>query len=251
MLLRTDGNGVLAIAQPSHAWISGQLARAWGNERFPAPDPWEEVCLAAEQHDIGWAEWDREPARDPQTGLPYGFIEMPVPTHIELWTAGPRKLIAQSRYAALLVSMHGLRLYRRRDLDQLSEADAARVRAYLDGERRFQGRLMASLRPEKASVAQNSQLIWTWDFISLALCLDWAPRSIRDVPTNDEPVDLELRAVEAPGRLGLDPWPFGRERLVVRCEGRRLEGPYETDNALRDALAAAPWETLEFELVPG
>src|SRR5690348_7524279 len=53
MLFRADGEDAIAIAQPSHAWLSGQLARAWGNERFAAPAPYEEVCLGAEQHDIG------------------------------------------------------------------------------------------------------------------------------------------------------------------------------------------------------
>jgi hypothetical protein len=43
VLLRDGDGDVLAIGQQSHAWISGQLARAWGNDRFPVPEPWEEV----------------------------------------------------------------------------------------------------------------------------------------------------------------------------------------------------------------
>ena len=34
VLVRRDG---LVIGQPAHAWVSGQLARAWGNDAFPAP----------------------------------------------------------------------------------------------------------------------------------------------------------------------------------------------------------------------
>ena len=60
MVLREDGDGVLCIGQPAHAWVSGQLARAWGNERFGAFAPREEVCLAAAQHDLGMAAWDAE-----------------------------------------------------------------------------------------------------------------------------------------------------------------------------------------------
>ena len=119
MLLRNDRGGVLAIGQTSHAWISGQLARAWGNARFPAPEPRDEVCLAAEQHDIGMAQWDLEPTGNPNTGLPYSFMEMPLTEHLGLWSAAPRRLLTQSRYAALLVSMHGARLYARRDQDAL------------------------------------------------------------------------------------------------------------------------------------
>ena len=54
MLVRPDGDSVLCIGQASHAWISGQMARAWA-EPFERHD---EVCLAAEQHDVGMAEWD-------------------------------------------------------------------------------------------------------------------------------------------------------------------------------------------------
>jgi hypothetical protein len=251
MLLRTESGGALAIGQPSHAWLSGQLARAWGNDRFPAPEPWEEVCLAAEQHDVGWAEWDLEPSLDPQTGLPYGFMELPLEVHIALWRDGPRKLLAQSRYAALLASMHGHRLYRRRDLEQLSDREADLIREYLAGEEALQQQLVDSLRADPAALARNSQLIWIWDFISLVLCLDSAPRAVRDVPTYDAPVDLELARSDEPRRLSLDPWPFAQDGVSVRCEGWRLTGPYESDGALRGALATAACETIEFELRAG
>jgi hypothetical protein len=42
MLVRGDG---LVIGQPAHAWVSGQLARAWAGP----VEPWEEVCLAASE----------------------------------------------------------------------------------------------------------------------------------------------------------------------------------------------------------
>ena len=53
MLFREDPDGVIAIPQPSHAWLSGQMVRAWGNEVFARPAPYEDVCLGAEQHDVG------------------------------------------------------------------------------------------------------------------------------------------------------------------------------------------------------
>src|ERR1700683_1776724 len=98
MLLREQGDAVIAIGQASHAWISGQLARAWGNERFPAPEPREEGGLGGAQHDIGMAEWDLRPTLNRDTGLPHSFIELPVATHIGLWAAAPNKLLSQSRY---------------------------------------------------------------------------------------------------------------------------------------------------------
>ena len=83
MLLRElDEEAVVAIGQAAHAWVSGQIARAWGNARFGAVEPYEEVCLGAEQHDIGMALWDTEPTLNRATGRPHSFIEMPLPLHL-------------------------------------------------------------------------------------------------------------------------------------------------------------------------
>ena len=235
---------MLAIGQPSHSWVSGQLARAWGNQRFGAVEPFEEVCLAAEQHDLGMGPWDAEPELNAETGLPYGFTEMPVTRHVEQWTDGPRRLVVQSRYAALLASMHGARLQRRRDLASLSDADAAAVSAYLAEQHEFQERLIGSLHPDPGRLERNHQLLWIWDYLSLALCLDWAPTTARDVPSAGDPAELELNAGGA-----LSPWPFRDGAVTVRCEGRRLSGPYAGEEEMRADLAAAPWETLEFKLV--
>jgi hypothetical protein len=255
MLLRRDSRGVLAIGQQSHAWICGQLARAWGNESFGAFEPYEEVCLGAEQHDIGMAAWDLAPSRNPSTGLPYSFVEMPLDLHIELWTAGPRLIVSQSRYAAVLASIHGSRLYEMRDLHSTPEPDAGKIRAFLRQGREFQDGLLRSLFGDteagRTAVARNSQLIWTWDFISLAVCLDWAPCTPTEVPTVDAAVSIAITA-SGPARLTFDPWPFAAAGpVLLRCEGRRLSAAgYDTDDELATAFAGAPWETAEFELVP-
>jgi hypothetical protein len=248
MLLREDDAGALAIGQPSHAWISGQLARSWGNQRFGSLDPFEQVCLAAEQHDVGWAKRDLEPILNPDTGLPQSFMEVPVEDHLPLFTDGPRALVSQSRYAALLVSLHGWRLYERRDLAKLPTDEADAIRRFLSEQRAFQAALSASLRADEEQVERNSLLIWTWDYLSLALCLKWAPATAKGAPTANGKVDLELTCDEARGVHYVEPWPFATPALTVRCEGRRLDGRFESEAALRDAFANAPWETLELRL---
>src|SRR5581483_6989650 len=243
MVLRHDDRGVLAIGQASHAWLSGQLARAWGNDRFPALEPHEEVCLAAEQHDVGMAAWDLAPTRNPDTGLPLGCTEMPIGTHMQLWRAGPERLITQSRYAALLVAMHGRRLYEMRDRTRMAPDEADQVRAFLSDSRTFEKTLRQSLAVSEHQIQRNSDLIWTWDFLSLALCLDWAPCTAKAVPTANGPEDLRLNADGS-----LNPWPFKAEALTVRAEGRRLSERYATDEELAAALTNARWETVAFEL---
>ena len=256
MLLRADDRGVLAIGQPSHSWLSGQLTRAWGNDRFAAPDPFEEVCLAAEQHDVGWRARDLEPSYNPETGLPRGFMEMPLDVHLELWTRGPHELLSQSRYAALLASMHGWRLYERRDLQALPIEKAEAVSNFLAGQRRFQAELLARLRADPSTapaaaedlVHQNSLLVWTVDYLSLALCLDWAPVTAKGAPAKDGAVDLELTNGGRPGVLQLDPWPFAEPSVHVHCEGRRLNGRFDDERQMRQAFEEAPWETLALRL---
>jgi hypothetical protein len=246
VLLRDRDGARFAIGQTSHAWISGQLARAWGNGQFPAPEPFEEVCLAAEQHDIGWAGWDVRPALNPDTGLPYTFMELPLSEHIKLWSGAPARLLAQSRYAALLVSMHGTTLQTRRDLDKLESADRAMVERYLMKQRELQDELIALLAANRDELDRNRRLIWAWDGISLALCLGWQTL-MNDVPGASGSVDLSLEMTGA-DRFALRPWPFAADRLDVRCEGRELAGTFDDEQAMREALDRAPSTPLSFTL---
>jgi hypothetical protein len=225
MLLLADG---VCVGQPAHAWISGQMARAWARDPV---EPWEDVCLAAEQHDVGMAEWDAAPELNTETGRPYSFMEMPLATHLRLWSASPARVIAQSRYAALLVSMHGTALYEMRDLSKLDAAEAGAVQSYLAAQRGVQQRLAAGLDPDQ--VARNQRLIWLWDFLSLGLLLGWEGRSLDGVTLREGTIE---------------PWPFTRDEVTLRTDGRRLDGSFEDETEMRAALEAAPWVELRFEL---
>jgi hypothetical protein len=241
VLLRPDGDDAIAVTQPAHAWVSGQLARAWGNARFGAVEPWEEVCLGAEQHDVGMTDWELAPTLNPATGLPHSFMEMDLHIHLALWSSAADRVRPQSRYAALLVSLHGSALYERRDVSRLDSDAADRVRAFLAGQRELQERL----RPPEATdadIARNRRLVWTWDSLSLGLLLDWAPFELRAVPTAEEPVDVAVTEET------LDPWPFAAEEVTVRAEARRLAGRYDDEAAMRSALAHSPVIALERKL---
>lgn len=227
MLLRPDGDGVICIGQPAHAWLSGQMAARWA----PRPEPFEEVVLAATQHDAGMADWDAAPELNPDTGLPQSFMEMELDTHVALWTHAPHRVLPQSSYAALLVSMHGTALYEMRNLDRMSREDAAKVRAYLTEQRALQSSLAVGL--DREQLARNQQLLWTWDFLSLALCLRWDGRSVNGTTYTG---------------TSFEPWPFEDESVTLRTEGRRLAGRYEDAEGMRAALEDAPWVALEFRL---
>jgi hypothetical protein len=262
VLVRRDG---LIIGQPAHAWVSGQLARAWGNAAFPAPSPREPVCLAAEQHDVGWADADLAPALG-SDGRPLSFMRQPRPVHVAIWRGAARRLLAQSRHAALLVSLHGTSLYERVDADAAPPEVAAAIRDYMAGERVLQSALAAGL--DAGEIDRGRRLILALDRLSLALChgdattLEDVPATagaaaIRAEPAGEAPApagardDRAVPAGVAAARFAVDPWPFAAASVVVGCEARRLEGSFSDEAALHAALAAAPWVPLRWALSPG
>ncbi|HEU4974449.1 MAG TPA: DUF3891 family protein [Baekduia sp.] len=250
MLLRPDGDdAVIAVGQAAHAWVSGQLARAWGGGRFPPPSPREEVCLGAEQHDVGMALWDLEPALDPETGLPAPFYRMDRRTHLTLWEQAPRRLLTQSRYAALLVSLHGTGLYERFPPRTDDPEILAAVDAYLAGQRGLQTRLAAELGAPEDELRRNQALLAAWDDLSLAVCQAALPRTVPDVPSAGGPVAVTAAADGDRGVI-VDPWPFAADQVEVRFEGRRLAGRFADARALRDALERAEHVALRLELHP-
>jgi hypothetical protein len=207
LLAPRGDDAVLCIGQASHAWLSGQLARAWRDVTRR-----EEVCLAAEQHDVGWAIWDLRPTLNPETGWPHSFLEIDFATRLRLWREAPWKLASQSAYAALLTSLHGTRLL----------AEDPRAEAYRAEQADLQRRWATAADADEAELAHHRDLLETWDNLSLALCLGW---------------DHDLA-----------PWPFAADAVEVGCEGRLLEGRYEDERALHDALRAAPLRPLRFTL---
>ena len=238
MVLRElSGDAVLCITQPAHAGLSGELARVWGNGLFAEPRPRNEIAAAAAQHDLGMAEWDAEPELDPQTGWPMSFLEMPLETHLRLWSAAPRLALMQSRWTALLVSMHGAYLYSGR-------ADRPGVQDFLDRQRQIQAELRASLEVSEADATRNQRLLVAWDWMSLALCRDDLPATVEAERA------IQLRAA-GPGRVTVSPWPFGVDEVAAHVDARRLDRRFEDEAAMRDALATAHWERIELRLTPG
>ncbi|WP_207483977.1 DUF3891 family protein [Arenibaculum pallidiluteum] len=262
MLFRRDGDGVIAIPQPSHAWLSGQMLRAWGNGTFPAPAPREETCLGAELHDIGWLGWEASPTLNPGTGLPHAFQELGPERHIAIWGEGVGRALAFGRYPALLVSLHADTIYGAYfDFEKAAPEDAALVRRFLDGQHRFQRdciaalagnpRYAAELTPE--ALERNRLLIAAVDRMSLVIC--WGIRGearIPDVPCDSgRREELRIRSPRGePAELTVDPWPFAAGRVELVCEGRRLRGRFEDEAAMRAALEQAAPLSLAATLVP-
>ncbi len=261
MLYREDMRGRIAITQPTHAWLSGQLARAWGNELFADVTPWEEVCLGAEQHDVGHTAWEQAPTLNPQTGLPYSFLEMPKPLHVSIWSSAARLVLPQGRYPALLVSLHGTGLYERYyDASKETPENNRVVQCYLAQEDTFQQALLANLRADayyapyatEEMVTRNRRLVGVWDGFSLAICAGRQQiESLQHVPTATGTTTLTVTVRNGdPTQLIVTPWPFRRQQVTLTYEGRILPETFSDEATMRDALQRVAWITLQTTLSP-
>jgi hypothetical protein len=251
MLIRPDSDDVLLITQPAHAWVSGQLARAWGDAAGPGFEPCEEVCLAAEQHDIGWLTWETSPTLNQETGLPHSFRQLPRKSHLQIWGRARRYAMIFGRYPALLVSMHGTGLFERFGPGpDAPQSEQRMVETFLSREKAAQERLIASLvvDPRYAELVQpavlgkNRDLISLWDGISLMVCSGIGQDGV-------SMGDYTLVSGDNEFEISVDPWPFREETVSVFAEARRLTGRFERQPGMQAAINKADQLVLEFSLI--
>jgi hypothetical protein len=249
---------LLLISQPAHAWVSGQLARHWGNDGFPTPS--EEVCLAAEQHDNGFLQWERSPTLNPETGLPYSFLEMPTKDHLGLWSQGIAQMLRYGRYPALLVSMHFTPLALKM-MQERTGKDIEALRVWLDEQETFQHTLVTSLandffygsRVAEERIGPDRDLVSLLDWMSLQLCLNFREeRLLQQMPAGSRPGAITITASSSEEHTArVEPWPFRTPTVEVVCEGRRLLTQFKDEELMREAVRGAAPVTLTMKLVTG
>ncbi|UCG26086.1 MAG: DUF3891 family protein [Chloroflexota bacterium] len=252
MIVRREGRGYLLISQPAHAWLAGELAAAWGNERFARPSPPEAVVMATRLHDIGWLAWDGAP-RLGEDGRPVNFLDTTLSETIPLWKRAVEQVSLLDPYAALLVSKHASTIYRRR-LQRGADPPEQRaaVAAQLADHAAIQAamsRQLASHRVYGPAVEPNRlNATYRWlracDLLSLALCTDDIPAAgMIDAVVGIEPVKQVQVRYERPQpfELRLDPTPFAGP-LELEIQTRRLtESTYPSQAAYLAAVEQAPW----------
>lgn len=238
MLFREDAEGLIAVSQPTHAWISGQLIRA-----LPGPLS-EALYLTAEQHDIAWLDWEIEPTFDAAAGRPHLFRDVGVHLHAPMWLKGvERALAAYGPHVALLVSRHGGVIYRRFWMrHQHEERDKVAAQVYLETQAPREAQWAQTLGLTGVDLEFQSDMIAFVDTLSLALCGELKPPLELPLPVHGgAPRTLNLHA--RPGaayEFTLTPWPFVKESLVLEGEARRLLRSYASETAFRLDFATAP-----------
>lgn len=253
MIYRSWDEGWLAITQPAHAWLAGELAARWGNRDFSTPSPRQAVELATRLHDLGWAAWDRAPRLD-ESGHPVNFIGIPFEETVPIWRTAVAQILTLDPMAALLVSRHASTIYR---LRLARGADPAGARPRVEGElarlRQEQEALRARLSTHPTyhlfTDPEAVERVYRWlrvcDLVSLVLCSDVLPAEgeIEDVPraAGERPATLRYRLLED-FVLQLDPTPFGESSLELAIQARYLDRRTFPDQAtFHTALAKAAW----------
>jgi hypothetical protein len=235
MLFREQSSGTLAISQLTHAWLSGQILRYWDT------DLEEPLLLAAEQHDIGWMDWETAPTFDPQTGRPHLFRNVGASVHAPMWGLGVRRALdAWGAHVALLISRHGGVIYRRyTDRHNVAAADAVAADQFLKTQGPIEASWARMLGLEERTLRNETALVALADALSLAVCGDLKVPMEFEGPARDDGMRT-VRLTERPGQpfdFSLSPWPFRVDVITLEGEGR----PIPKDGRFPDEAAMRAW----------
>jgi hypothetical protein len=259
----------LAIMMHEHMALAGQFARAFGNERFEPLEPRDLVVYIVSHHDEGWAEFDRDPATDENTGLPYNLNETPA-AYITVTSRGsPDFNHRHHPYCGLLSSMHSWGLYNGRYgisnlvlINRFPPRDKPLVDAMLAAELERQSRLKAEIAKDPQAAAwlderhvfQNYKQLQFCDMLALYFNrihpAERGEQTFEHVPLNArEDASVTVRPRE-PGVYELSPYPFAATGAEFAFAGRPVEPRlHETNGGWPAVLRATPTQWERFRLV--
>lgn len=266
MILVEQLDHVLVIRQTDHAVLAGFLAREWGNPAFARPQLFDSFCLAAREHDNGWAEWEINPKLDPKTRMPYTFMSIPTEEHVEIYRRGIERIIKVDPYAGLLVSMHCAGLYDRAratlpgfSAKYIKSGESRMVSEFLDQLKLRQMRIKSDMRTnpamvgllEEASLERRARLLEVLDRLSLYFCLGTQEDTTMEgipVSDGDGEVDCEIRR-EGNDVVSIRPWPFRRDELAISILARRVpKRIYNDAGDFQNALSGAAYFAIPFSV---
>ena len=271
MIIQTApaGRPRLAIMMHEHTALSGQFARAFGNDAFEPITPLDEVVYIIAHHDEGWAQLDRNPETDPKTDLPWNLVDTPARLIVPTSKGSPDFNERHHPYSGLLSSMHSWGLYNGRYglskqvlIDGIPAQDRPIADKMLEGELQRQDRLKSAIRqkPAEASWIEKDHLFQNYKHLqfcdTLALYFNRTHKEARgELAFESVPADAKRDAtIKIRPRGGdtyeLSPFPFVRSGAEFAFAGRHISpGDHKTAGGWPAVLRNAPtvWES--FKLV--
>lgn len=242
-----DARIILAL-QIDHSRVAGHFAAHWGNRGFDRPQPYSSMVLAAQEHDIGWWEWEMKPAMLNDKGFPLdyhdGSLKYLGQLRLDFYKNSVDRVLTRDPYAAMLMAMHGVALmnagYGKYAYPPDRTSDP-RVKAYVDDQEHLRLKLLGQLRESEAFKQHCSEeQIWTnyeymevFDQLAQYVCnrypLNSKARKLGpsdtlndvDVPTRagKPAVKIKVDAV-GPNQAVLHPYPFDIDPLPISFSAR-------------------------------
>lgn len=230
-----------------HLDLCEQFVRAFGNDEFERPEPFDEVVYTVGHHDRGWDDIDAHPILHPASGFPCGIGTGPVPGGFVTTRQSPDFNQARHAYCGLLASMHSWGLYRDRygftefhppgggTSIPIPPPHKDKIEALLEAEIDRQKRLTAELSadPGTAGWVEEKPLMRNYKILqfmdTLALYFNLSHRGARGeerfvhVPkSGDEDATVTMRPIGGDD-YAVSPFPFAGDALEARCTGRYVE----------------------------
>ena len=230
-----------------HNALCGQFVRAFGNDAFERPEPYDEMVYVVSHHDWGWADADESPHLDPKSGFPCGLGTARAPEAIETNRLSPDFNERNHPYCGLLSSMHSWGLYNARygfsdfrvrpggsTSVPVDDQTAAETEAMLSHELDRQERLRVALEADPATRAwveekhltQNYKQLQFFDTLALYFNLRHESERAEEVYVHvpksaEEDATVTMRPL-GDGVYSLSPFPFAGDVLEATCQGRYL-----------------------------
>ena len=271
MIIQTApaGKPRLAIMMHEHTALSGQFARAFGNDLFEAAQPDDLLFYVVSHHDEGWAEFDRNPVTDENTGLPYNLVETPAEYITVTSRRSPDFNERRHPYCGLLSSMHSWGLYNGRYglsnlvlIDKIPLHERPLAERMLEGEINRQTRLKAEIAREPQATAwleekhlfQNYKQLQFFDTLALYFNRvhphERTEQRFEHVPLNaGQDMSITIRPRD-PGVYEMSPYPFAANFAEFAFAGRFIE-PRQGHAGWSSALRETPTTWENFRVVAG
>ncbi|MFD2246490.1 DUF3891 family protein [Pontibacter ruber] len=227
MIVNAIPEGWEVIYQQAHGVLAAQLAYHLKPElqsRY-----WVETIIAIANHDDRQKQWQGKDGLT-KAGAPADFTLLPVT--IDQAKDLMRAVRFQSRWAALLTSMHMSYLY------ESERGNSKDKDLFLDEQQELQKNYRRELKIKKEE-AEKAYAVLQWcDRLSLILCKNELPADERALEITAGP-DGEVYFIKklADETLQILPWPFTPDKLEVQVEYRTLQQLYfKNDDELAQAL---------------
>lgn len=225
MIIRAEQRDLVFITQPDHAATAADLVAHFdGFRTHPRRD---DIALAVRGHDDGWDELDRELVFDTAGGRALDFIAVPETCKQMVWPRAVDRLRSQSPYAAALVAEHALFVY-------AGNRGRPDWQGHFDELERRRQELLERSRVPLATLVADYPLVGLADLLSLAFCHRWTDARERlghTVRREDDAITITPSPLSGP--------------VHVTVRARRVpDRPYLSAAALREALEAAPLESI-------